>query len=126
MALVSLPRIVRFLSTDREGDGAECPHCGARGSVVHTFLTEDNRTRGAMSGCVKLFPIAPVANEDLKLRKKEVAYKKKGWNLPSWDADARTAIDRFYAGEIQEVTAMALVRNAKARAANYRARRFGR
>jgi hypothetical protein len=123
--LASLPRIVQFLSTDREGFGAECPHCGALGSIVHTFRTEDNQTRGAMSGCIKLFPIAPIAYQDLKLRKKRVDYEKKGWKLPSWDEEKQKAIEAFYANEITEDRAMVIIRCAEGRAANYRKRRFG-
>lgn len=90
---------------------------------MHTFRTEDGRTRGAMSGCIKLFPIAPIANEDLKLRKKRIDYEKRGWKLSSWDAEKVKAIELFYANEITEDRAMVVIRCAAGRAANYRARR---
>lgn len=121
-AVSALPRIIRFFDSTRS-DGATCPHCGAPGAVVHHFEVEDGRRLGAMSGCVQLFPVAPIAREDLALRKKEQDYAKRQWKMPSWDTARREAIERFYAGELTEQVALALVRQAKANAAAYRQRR---
>lgn len=120
--IARLPRIVRFFESTRS-EGASCPHCGAAGAVVHHFQVEDGRRLGAMSGCVQLFPVSPVAREDLRLRKKADDYARRDWKLPSWDEEQRVAIERFYAGEIDERHALADVAFAKGKAANYRRRR---
>ena len=125
MEAARLPRIVRFVETTRH-DGASCPHCGAIGAVIHTFYTEDNVRRGAMSGCVKLFPVSPIAAEDLRIRKKQDDYARRGWKLPSWDQEAQARIQDFYDGKLTEAAALAMVKAQKSAAASYRRRKFGR
>lgn len=116
---LGLPRIVRFFET-ADCEGASCPHCGATGRYIHRFQVEDGRHLGAMSGCVQLFPVSPVAHEDLKLRKKETDHAKKGWKMASWDIDRREAIDAFYAGALDEQSAMSRLRAAAGRAKTWR------
>lgn len=116
----TLPLIVRFLDTDDAPDSV-CPHCGAAGRRVHRFVTSDGQTRGAMSGCVKLFPVSPVAREELRLREKEARYVAQGWKLNRLDARALASIDAFYSGAGDESSAMAAVHAAKqATAARFR------
>lgn len=109
-----LPRIVRFLGTSDCPD-SECPHCGARGRFIHRFLLETGGTGAAMSGCVQLFPVSPVAREEARLKKKLADYMKRGWNgLNRRDTEALEAIEAFYAGTIDERSAMVIVKGAKA------------
>jgi hypothetical protein len=119
-----LPRIVRFLGTDDCPD-SECPHCGARGRFIHHFVLENGEHHAAMSGCVGLFPVSPIAREEARLRKKLADHKKRGWvGLNKGDTEALEAIEAFYVGIGDELHAMALVRSAKkANAARFRGRR---
>lgn len=117
-----LPTIVRFFEPIRSEPGqAECPHCGARGATIHRFQVEDGRQLGAMSGCVKLFPLSPIANEDLRLRTKVAGYARQGRRLSSWDLEKRAAIDAFYEGAIDLAAATARIATANASAARFRA-----
>jgi hypothetical protein len=107
----SFPRIVRFLEP-YESD--TCPHCGATGRYVLRFQVEDGRTLGAMRGCVKLFPVSAVALEELRLRKKLADYQKRGWKgLNRNDTRALEAIEQFYAGTLDERSALGAVKSAK-------------
>lgn len=122
-AVQSLPRIIRFLDTTDAPDSC-CPHCGATGRYIHRFVVEDGRHLAAMSGCVKLFPVSPVALEEARLRKKAADYAKRGRKLNRADSDALDAIDGFYAGTVEERRALDMVRWAKqANTAKYRGRR---
>jgi len=110
----SFPRIVRFLETT-DSPGSSCPHCGADGRFILTFVVDDGRTLGAMRGCAKLFPVSQVAVEELRLRTKQSEYRKRGWtSLGRRDAEALAAIESFYAGARDERSALAIVRGAKA------------
>lgn len=112
-AVLSLPRIVRFLET-LDAPGSACPHCGAGGRYIHRFQAEDGRTLAAMSGCVKLFPASPIAHEELRLREKEKKYRERGYSgLNKADTEALRAIESFYAGGMDERVALAIVRSAK-------------
>jgi hypothetical protein len=53
----SLPTIISFTDFIDSGEygNARCPHCGAEGRYTYIFETTEG-TRGAMAGCVKLFP----------------------------------------------------------------------
>ena len=52
-----LPRVIEVLEVIDCGPGpsASCPHCGADGRYITRFRCDDGTTRGAMSGCFKLF-----------------------------------------------------------------------
>lgn len=108
----TLPRIVRFLGTD-DCPGSACPHCGCTGRYIHNFVTDDGRTLAAMSGCVKLFPVSLVALEEQRLRKKANERAKRGWRLNRNDLDALAAIEQFYAGALDERSALSRVQHAK-------------
>ena len=128
VATLSLPRIVRFLGTSDGGpsDGkgsAECPHCGASGRYVHRFQCEDGTTRGAMSGCIKLFPVHPIASADMALNERERDLQKRFGptaSLNTWDKRIRVAIDAFYAGEMNERTALDQIQWAQQAKSTYR------
>lgn len=122
-AIASLPRIVRFLKAEYR-PGSSCPHCGADGARVFTFITEDGKQRGAMAGCIQLFPKSPIAREEMRLREKEERYARQGWKLNRRDTEALDACHAVAAGEMSENTALAIVRSAKAaNSARYRGRR---
>ncbi len=112
-----LPRVVRFLDTT---ESSTCPHCGASGKYVNRLQLEDGRIIGAMAGCTKLFPIAPIAQEEFRLRKKATDYETKGWVLNSWDTRALDALESYFAGMIDERTALATVRTMKQAATAWR------
>lgn len=59
-ATSTLPSIVAFIETHDSGEygNATCPHCGAEGRYVHTFICDDGTRRGAMSGCINLFRVS--------------------------------------------------------------------
>lgn len=122
----TLPRITRFLGISDSGEfgNASCPHCGADGRYVQRFLCEDGIERGAMAGCVKLFPISPLAAVEQKLTIKAAEYAKKGWKLPSWDQKKSEALESFYAGAITEQQALDLIRTQDQASAAYRRRKF--
>lgn len=111
---MTLPKIVRFLGTTSAPDST-CPHCGASGMHVHSFVCEDGTTRAAMSGCIKLFPCSPVASEEARLRKKQEDYAKKGWSLNRADSEAMQAIQDFFDGVRDERSTMVVIKGAKAR-----------
>lgn len=113
-ATTTLPKITRFLGTTDHGPcegepSAICPHCGSGGRYIHAFECEDGTTRGAMSGCVQLFPVSPIAKEDMRLNERLTDLKKRFGStasLNSWDSRIRTTIDAFYAGQLTEMQAM--------------------
>lgn len=126
--LASLPRIVRFLGTSdagplADGGGTVCPHCGAEGRYVHAFECEDGSRRGAMSGCVKLFPVSPIAEIDMRLHERERDLRKRFGptaKLNSWDAQIRDALDAFYAGTLDERSALMRAQVAEQAKRNWR------
>jgi hypothetical protein len=121
----TLPRIVRFLGID-ECEGSSCPHCGAEGKYIIRFQCDDGIRRGAMRGCVKLFPVSQIANEEMRLREKLNGYIKaygETAHLNANDTRALDAIEAFYAGQLEERFALAAVNQAKqANQAKYRKR----
>lgn len=81
-ATSTLPRITKFIGTTDYGpcDGgpsAICTHCGSGGRYIHAFECEDGSRRGAMSGCIQLFPIHPFAKVHMDLVAKEEDLKKR-------------------------------------------------
>ena len=119
----ALPRIVRFLETD-DAPGSSCPHCGATGRFIHRFVVEDGRTLGAMRGCVKLFPVSPVAREALRLDLKARRYKREGWPMSAADQRALDAISALESGTGNEASVLSVIKLAKAsNSARYRGRR---
>lgn len=55
----TLPEIVAITGMrdfgPSDGEGS-CPHCGCRGRYVWYFICADGSQRGAMRGCIQLFP----------------------------------------------------------------------
>lgn len=123
-ARAQLPRIIRFLGTS-DSPGSCCAHCGCEGRWVHSFVVEGGVQRSAMSGCVKLFPISPIAAAHLDVEKRIADRAKKGWQPSSWDVRALDAIEAFYAGTMSEHEALNVVARERRSASLYRRARFG-
>lgn len=120
------PRIVRFTGTTDSGEfgNARCPHCGAPGRYVTSFICDGGKRGAAMAGCLNLFPVAPIAREEMRLREKLKQREKKGWKLNQADTRALEAIEAFYAGVGTEQSAMGAVKAAKmSNTARFRGRR---
>lgn len=110
------PKIVAVLACDDHGPcdpepSAICPHCGAGGRYVFTFLCEDGTRRGAMKGCIQLFPRSVAAVEC------EKALIKARTGKPSrWDDRMLRAIEALENGhsDIRQLEAVALqIKNEK-------------
>lgn len=108
-----LPRIVRFDETTDSGEfgNATCPHCGALGRYTHWFLGEDGKRHGAMSGCIKLFPISRIAEEHKKISEKQRQNKnsRRPKSLNNWDTKKLNAIERYYDGKLTEGQCLAWI-----------------
>jgi hypothetical protein len=120
----SFPRIVRFIGTN-DAPGSTCPHCGAEGRYIIRFVVEDGRTLGAMRGCVNLFPVSRVAQEELRLRQK-LERRQKNYGraamLNRRDAEALGAIEDFFAGMRDERSTLSIIDGAKFANQRYRRR----
>jgi hypothetical protein len=112
-----LPRIIRFDGRSDAGEygAATCPHCGADGRYVWSFLCEDGTRRGAMAGCIRLFPVSAVADEHRKIMERQADREKKGRNLASWDVAKLAAIEAFHAGETTEGDALRTIETQNAK-----------
>lgn len=96
-AVATLPTVLAVVGYADHGpsDGrgsASCPHCGAAGRYVYTLLCADGTRRGAMSGCLRLFPQAPEANLVGEALKRATAAAKRGERLSTWWADMVAAV----------------------------------
>lgn len=82
--------------------GGRCPHCGAEGRWIYSFLCDDGKVHAAMSGCIKLFPesrdfptlrkMAKLAIEkdmDMRLHPATRGTKLAGWFQATLDTLAR-------------------------------------
>jgi len=127
----SLPTIIQFTGMHDGGpcdDGptAVCPHCGADGRYVYFFKCDDGTSRGAMSGCIKLFPVSPVAKIQERLVKKQhelrVKYGKDA-HLNSWQSKMMDSIETFQAGGMDEATCLSQIAYQEQRQSDYRAKR---
>jgi hypothetical protein len=114
-----LPRIVEILRCKDHGpcdDGASatCPHCGAEGRYVYSFRCEDGSTRGAMKGCIKLFPMHPLARVMTPIITKEREVGKKNayggiFKLNKWDTAISEAVRAWLDGRMTEQQATSIV-----------------
>lgn len=113
----SLPRIVRFVSRYDSGEfgNATCPHCGAQGRYVETFLCDDGTERGAMAGCIKRFPVSKIATEERSIRERQVERERDGRTLASWDRVKAEKIAAYYAGDLTEGQCLAWIADENAK-----------
>lgn len=130
----SLPTIVRYHGISdggptEGGNWSFCPHCGAKGRYIHWFEVETDsgstERRGAMSGCVKMFPISYVAAKHKALIEKEREHAKRGWTLNKSEAEMVAVIERYYADEITRDEAEHDVRRLSDRLAAWRQEKYG-
>ena len=132
--LASYPRIIAFTGTHDGGpcdDGptAVCPHCGADGRYVHFFRCDDGREYGAMSGCLELFPVSPVARIQKRLMDKERALRARygpDAHLNSWQAKMAESIRVYQGGGMDEQTCLSQIAWQQQRMNDYRRQRRGR
>lgn len=114
MTTTTLPRIIAITGRTDAGEygATTCPHCGANGRYITTFVCEDGKTRGAMSGCIKLFPISPLAKIHADLLAKSAANVRKGWKpFSSFDQPKMDAIEAVMAGTMSEDEAVRICKN---------------
>ncbi len=104
MPVSTLPRIIQFLNKTDGGEfgAVECPHCGAKGRYIFYFITEDGKKRGAMAGCIQLFPVSAIAKEHRLIMDRQKEREKKDQKLASWDVNKMEAIQMFYDGKLTE------------------------
>lgn len=123
-----LPEAIYIVDIHDAGEygATTCPHCGAQGRFVITFMASDGKEHGAMKGCFKKFPQHRFAKKMLYLLDKEKSYKAKGWSLPTWDAECMEAIKEFANKTISESEAQDRINHAESAASAYRNRKFGR
>ena len=96
MTIQTLPRILVITGREDYGEdgAATCPHCGASGRYVTTFIIEGGAAWGAMAGCLQLFP----KSEYAAIYAKAIAKKKPN----QWDTDIMTGIDKYGRGELSK------------------------
>lgn len=119
MTTATLPKIIAITARTDAGEygAATCPHCGADGRYVVSFVCEDGSKRGAMSGCIKLFPISPLAKIHADLLVKAAANERKGWKrFSSFDQPKMDAIEAVMAGTMTEDQAIFICKNQSAKA----------
>lgn len=121
----TLPRIVALLGRQDHGEygAATCPHCGAAGRYVYSFRCADGTTRGAMAGCIKLYPQSPLVAEHQALTERQEERAKAGRSLASWDLAKLAAIEAVGSESMSEADALAIVRAENARRAAWFRRR---
>lgn len=104
----ALPSIIAVTGRRDSGEygNASCPHCGALGRYVWTFICSDGTRRGAMSGCIKLFPqmkdtsrIAKLIQEAFDRRAKAEEERK---NLASWWREMVEAAEEFGSAKLPD------------------------
>lgn len=107
----TLPRIIQFEGVSDSGEygNATCPHCGADGRYVWSFITEDGVRRGAMAGCIQKFPVSKLAEEHRKIIDRSKDRAKKGQKLASWDIAKLGAIEAVADGTMTVDQALAVV-----------------
>lgn len=122
-----LPRIVQFIERTDSGEYGNdtCAHCGALGRYQFTFLGDDGRRHKAMAGCIRKFPVSPIAEHHSKLIAKKADQERLDRKLNGWDTKKLEAIEQFYAGEIDEMTALSVIREQNRQATAWRAQKFG-
>ncbi len=107
----TLPRIIAMISKTDAGEfgATTCPHCGADGRYVWTFLCDDGTTRGAMAGCLQRFPKSRLVDEHKKIIERAAEREQAGRSLASWDENKLAAINEVIAGTLTEQAALDIV-----------------
>lgn len=127
-ATASLPAILAVTGCYDGGpcDGgptATCPHCGAGGRYIWSFICADGSRRGAMSGCIQLYPSDRHSRLIQEAFNRRMKAKEEGRSLASWWAAMIEATEAFAAKELrdhQEVAAATAELHAAVREAEGR------
>lgn len=84
-----------------------CPHCGSGGRYVWEFACEDGTRRGAMRGCLELFPQSSLAQKQLlaldrfaEAEEQKRAVRRGAKGATSWDAEVYSATHDLDVGTI--------------------------
>lgn len=77
-----------------------CPHCGARGRYVRTFLCEDGTTKEAMRGCYQKWPKSGVPTQIALARSRADKALGYGRTVASWDAHILESDTAFQQGSM--------------------------
>lgn len=126
---LNLPKIVEFLGVKDSGEygNANCPHCGALGRYVYSFRCDDGKVHGAMAGCIRLFPVSPLAEEHRAIMERRREREETGRTLASWDVAKLEALEAFYAGTGTEADVLGIIQRENARRSDWlRRNRRGR
>ena len=107
MTIQDYPKIIAFTGSYDSGEygNATCSHCGAKGRYYRTFVCDDGTARSAMSGCITLFPMSPLAKEHSKVLDKV----RSGRKLNNWDNKKLEAIEAVIAGTMSPEQALGVV-----------------
>ncbi len=106
--ITTLPAIVRMIGVD-DCPGGTCPHCGATGRWIYNFECEDGSVRGAMAGCLKLFPQAP----EIARRASYAKLRAAGGMTQREKADAQSSrLSEMFAASQAKDDAVATAKNA--------------
>jgi hypothetical protein len=126
-AVQALPTIIQYLGMTRgESMQEHCPHCDARGTVIHSFECDDGSRRGAMSGCIQLFPMSYLCKKHMALTEKADDYAKRDWKLNKSEAAMLDMILNYYAGDVSEEEAESFVRTKSQALAQWRQQKYRR
>lgn len=95
-AILAVTGMKDYGPSDGEGSAC-CPHCGARGRYIWYFICEDGSKRGAMRGCIQLFPRKSSRNDKLIQEAFERLNKarEENKNPASWWLDMVKAAEEF-------------------------------
>jgi hypothetical protein len=122
-----LPMIMRYLGTSDAGEfgAAKCPHCGADGRYIRSFITADGKRRGAMAGCIKLFPVHPFAEAGMRVAEKIRDAEANGRKPASWDLAIEAALEAYFDQDLTETECESAIRNAEWNKRQWMDRRTG-
>lgn len=126
--VAGLPRIVQFIDKTDSGEFGNdtCAHCGALGRYQFIFLGDDGKRHRAMSGCIKLYPVAAIAKVHAKLIDKGDKLRRQYGaqaHLNKWDTTKLEAVQAFYDGNMTEGDALRIIQQQDASAKAWRAKK---
>lgn len=124
MTISTLPRILAFDGVTDAGEygATTCPHCDAKGRYIYWFITEAGERKGAMAGCIKLYPTSPLADAHKSVLDKVRSDKA----LNGWDTKILEAIEATAAGTITIDQAEAAVKAQQISRAAWVAKKYRR
>jgi hypothetical protein len=98
------PPVLITLHVQDSGEfgNAHCPHCGAAGRYITTYLTEDGEEYSAMAGCLNRAkkPHSQLARLTSEAFTRERDSKSKGKKLARWWQDIIDGVQAMRSGQI--------------------------